>query len=106
METRTSLAARIGGLTRHAMHGSAELSRHGQDALLARFEHEVDPECRLTESERRSRAEALRRAHMARLALRSAEARSKNKTGRPQSIRSKKEHADADGDSTASVSHA
>lgn len=76
-----SLSARIGGLTRHAMQGSAELSRSGSDALFARFEREVDPAGVLTTAERQSRAEALRRAHMTRLALKSAESRSRRRGG-------------------------
>jgi hypothetical protein len=73
--TSRTLRARIGGLTRHAMHGSEDLSRRGRDAMLARFEAQVDPEGKLRPEERRSRAVALRKAHMARLALASAVAR-------------------------------
>ena len=64
------------------MHGSAELSRQGHDALMDRFRREVDPELVLPEAERQSRAEALRRAHMTRLALRSAESRAARKGNR------------------------
>lgn len=77
-----STANRIGGLTRHALHGSAELSLQGAAGLLARFEHEVDPEKVLPEAERRSRAQALRRAHMLRIARLSAKARAANRSGR------------------------
>jgi hypothetical protein len=44
-------------------------------AALARFENEVDPEGRLSASERARRAEHALRAHMTRLALRSAQVR-------------------------------
>jgi hypothetical protein len=71
------LSNRIGGLTYHAKHGSTDLSRLGVQGNLARFEREVDPGNLLPAEERRSRALALRRAHMARLALASAKARTK-----------------------------
>ncbi|HYZ99132.1 MAG TPA: hypothetical protein VE575_10315 [Acidimicrobiales bacterium] len=44
-------------------------------AALARFENEVDPEGRLSAPERARRAEHALRAHMTRLALRSAQVR-------------------------------
>jgi hypothetical protein len=73
--TSRILSARIAGLTRHAMHGSEELSRRGREAMLSRFEAQVDPEGKLRPEERRSRALALRKAHMTRLAIASAAAR-------------------------------
>lgn len=50
-------------------------------AALARFEAEVDPAGVLAPMERRRRAEHARRAHMKRLALRSAKARRLGATG-------------------------
>ena len=44
-------------------------------AWLARFEAQVDPDGHLTPEDRAQRARSLMRAHMARLALRSAQAR-------------------------------
>ena len=44
-------------------------------ALMARFEHEVDPDGSLPQAERQRRAQHLRKAHFARLALKSAQAR-------------------------------
>jgi hypothetical protein len=44
-------------------------------AALARFEEQVDPDGRLSPTERARRAEHAQRAHMTRLALRSAQAR-------------------------------
>ena len=44
-------------------------------AALARFEEQVDPERQLSATERARRAEHAMRAHMTRLALRSAQAR-------------------------------
>ena len=48
-----------------------------RQAANDRFEREVDPDGRLPIVERRRRADAARRAHMQRLALRSAQARRK-----------------------------
>jgi hypothetical protein len=45
--------------------------------FLRRFETQVDPDGRLTLEERSRRAESAMKAHMARLALRSAKARQK-----------------------------
>jgi hypothetical protein len=44
-------------------------------AALARFEHQVDPDGLLPPAERAQRADQAMRAHMARLALRSVQAR-------------------------------
>ena len=44
-------------------------------ALMAKFEHEVDPDGSLAPQERARRAEHLRKAHYQRLALKSARAR-------------------------------
>jgi hypothetical protein len=44
-------------------------------AALARFERQVDPDRRLGPTERARRAESAMRAHMSRLALRSAQVR-------------------------------
>jgi len=46
-------------------------------AFLARFEHQVDPDGRLSPAERERRAESARKAYFARLALKSAAARRK-----------------------------
>lgn len=52
-----------------------ERTRRGREAFLRRFEDEVDPDRRLSDPERLRRAEQARRAHFARLALRSSQAR-------------------------------
>jgi hypothetical protein len=49
--------------------------------LLAKFEAEADPDGRLPDEERRRRAEHLRKAHMARMALASSRARAARKGG-------------------------
>ncbi|WP_433333010.1 hypothetical protein [Spirillospora sp. CA-294931] len=50
-------------------------TKPARDAFLAKFEREVDPEGALPPDERRGRAEQAMRAHMLRLAKRSAMAR-------------------------------
>jgi hypothetical protein len=52
-------------------------TRPGREAFLARFERQVDPDGQLPEVERRRRAEHAKRAYMAKLAMRSAKARSR-----------------------------
>lgn len=64
----------IGGLVCQSRHG-AELSRRGVAGARARFEREADPDETLPPEERRRRGELLYRAHMRRLAIRSAAAR-------------------------------
>lgn len=70
-------AGRIGGLMKAARHSPNELTAAARAGFLARFAREADPEGLLPEEERLRRADAHMRAHMARLALRSAEARRK-----------------------------
>ena len=50
-------------------------------AAFARFEREVDPDGVLSPAERARRAESARKAYFTRLALRSAQARRRNRTG-------------------------
>jgi len=72
-----SLRARIGAHTLHATHDSKQLTAPGRKAFLDRFETQVDPERVLSPEERAERAHHALQAHMARLALRSAQARRK-----------------------------
>jgi hypothetical protein len=69
---------RIGGLTRWAHEsnpsGATAPARRG---LTARFEREVDPDGTLPPAERAVRVERARKAYMARLAKKSADARRK-----------------------------
>ena len=50
-------------------------TKAARDALLAKFEQQADPDGTLDPAERARRAEHLRKAHYARLALASAQAR-------------------------------
>ena len=56
-------------------------TKAARDGLLAKFEAEADPDGRLPAEERRRRAEHLRKAHMARMALASSRARAARKGG-------------------------
>ncbi|MPZ49069.1 MAG: hypothetical protein GEU75_07165 [Dehalococcoidia bacterium] len=74
-----TLAARVGAFSLHAKYDSRELTVNARRAFARRFEDQVDPERQLPEAERQRRAEAAKRAYMARLALKSAEARRNKK---------------------------
>jgi hypothetical protein len=56
------------------------MTSRARDAFMRRFEDLVDPQRKLVPSERSRRAEAARRAHFTRLALKSANARAKRKS--------------------------
>lgn len=87
-----SLRARIAAHAMHARNDPAEITANARAAFLAKFEQEADPDGILPPEERRRRAEHLRSAYFARLALASAKARRTRKppeqagdatTGRP-----------------------
>lgn len=66
---------RIGAYVTHGRYDSREITKPARDGFLRRFLEEADPDGRLPPAERQRRAESLLKAHMARLALRSAQAR-------------------------------
>jgi len=70
-----TLRARLAAHTMHARNDPEAITANARAAFLAKFEREADPECVLPPEERRRRAEHLRSAHFARLALASAKAR-------------------------------
>jgi hypothetical protein len=72
---RAAAIGRIGAHQLHASRDSADITRAARSAFLDKFEHEADPDGVLAPQERRRRAGHLRRAHMLRLALRSADVR-------------------------------
>ncbi len=78
--TEASLRGRMGAYTLHATHDSNQTSAPGRARFLDNFLIKVDPDGVLSESERRRRAEFALKAHMANLALKSAQAR-RNKGG-------------------------
>jgi hypothetical protein len=65
----------------HARHDSRTVTANARRAFADRFEHEVDPDGVLPVAERLRRAEHARRAHMLRLALRSAQVRRRRTSG-------------------------
>jgi hypothetical protein len=75
------LRAKIAANTRWSKEDPAPTAARGQAGLQARFEREVDPDGTLSPQERTRRAEAARKAHMQRLALRSSQARAARKAG-------------------------
>lgn len=74
-----SMRARIAALARWSKEDPQPAARRGQDALMARFVREVDPDNQLPPAERQRRALAARKAHMTRLALASSRARARGK---------------------------
>lgn len=69
------LRARLAALAMHARNDGRQVTANARKAFLDRFEHQVDPDGVLPDAERRRRAEYAKRAHMTRLALRSAQTR-------------------------------
>jgi hypothetical protein len=72
------LRGRIGGFAAAAANNTHELTLPARKAFLAKFERQVDPHQVLPEEERKRRAMAARKAHFARLALKSAQKRRRN----------------------------
>jgi hypothetical protein len=74
--TERRLRAQIAAETSWARTADpSKRSKPGRDAAFERFEYQADPDHELAPPERRRRAEHLRRAHMMRLALKSAQSR-------------------------------
>jgi hypothetical protein len=73
--TERVLRARVAAHAKHAKHDPRAAMDNARAVFLARFEQQVDPDGLLPFAERQRRAEQLRSAHFARLALASAKAR-------------------------------
>lgn len=73
--SQRTLQARLAAYAMHARHDGREVTANARKAFTERFEREVDPDGVLPVAERQRRAEHAMRAHMTRLALRSAQAR-------------------------------
>jgi hypothetical protein len=71
------LRGRIGAYVLHSRYDSRELTKAARAAFESKFERDVDPAGVLPPEERLRRAEMARKAHYARLALKSAQARRK-----------------------------
>ena len=69
------MAGRIGGLTTASRHDPRETTAKARATFLASFERKVDPDGSLPPDERVRRATLARKAHFARLALKSAQVR-------------------------------
>ncbi len=74
-----SLRGRIGAYALHSKYDSKEITKAARHAFLSKWEAEVDPQGVLPENERLRRAENALKAHMAKLALKSAKARAARK---------------------------
>ena len=72
-------AARIAALDRWSREDPRQGTLPARRGFLARFEDQVDPDRKLSDTERRRRAQRALRAHMRRLAQRSAEVRRRAK---------------------------
>ena len=77
-----ALRARIAAHAMHGRHDARQTTAKARAAFLASFERQADPEGRLPAAERQRRAEQLRRAYFARLALASAKARKARRPAR------------------------
>jgi hypothetical protein len=67
--------ASVAALTRHAFGDTVAATAPARAGFRAKFERQVDPDNRLTPEERSRRADRLMRAHMLKLAAKSADAR-------------------------------
>ena len=77
-----SARARIAAYTSWAnTEDPTERTHKARSAFMERFERQVDPDGRLAPAERQRRAEALKKAYFAGLALKSAQARRKGGAG-------------------------
>lgn len=74
-----STRARIAALTRHSRGDTTAATAPARKGFMAKFEREVDPDGTLPVAERQRRAERAMRAHMLRLAAKSADARRRPK---------------------------
>jgi hypothetical protein len=73
--TERALRARLAAHAKHAKHDPRAAMDKARAAFLASFEQQADPDGVLSPAERDRRAQQLRSAHFARLALASAKAR-------------------------------
>lgn len=79
MDSIGTIRGRIGAHALHAKYDSREITASARLAFDGRFEREVDPDGTLDPAERARRAKHARKAHMLRLALKSAKVRRERK---------------------------
>ena len=83
IDSLARIRGRIGGLALASQRDPRKYTARARATFLDRFNHEVDPDRVLPPSERARRAEAAKKLHFTRLALKSAKARSRRmKNGR------------------------
>lgn len=73
------MRARLAAHTLHAKVDSSEHTKPARKAFLERFENEVDPDRTLPREERLRRAEQAKKAYFTRLALKSVQARRRDR---------------------------
>ena len=83
MSSTASQRARLAAYSLRAQRDPREYTAAARSAAFERFVTLVDPDGSLPEPERLARAEAARRAHMVRAALKSAETRRKKAATAP-----------------------
>ena len=76
-KSQRQLRGRLGAYTRSSQYDGKAVTAKARQTFLDRFEHEVDPDHQLPVAERARRAEAARKAHFSRMAMKSAKARSR-----------------------------
>ena len=82
-DSLATLRGRIGAYALHSQRDPRETTRAARRAFLGKFEVAVDPDGVLPPAERARRAEAAKKLHFTRLALRSLKTRRRKKSGRP-----------------------
>ena len=76
--SQATIRARIAAYTLHSKYDAKKTTAKARATFLRTFEQQVDPDGQLPEEERQRRAAAARKAHFARLALKSARARQRS----------------------------
>ncbi len=76
-QSQRILRARLAAFTRSSLYDGKTVTAKARETFLASFERKVDPDHLLPAAECARRAEAARRAHFTRLAMKSAKARSR-----------------------------
>ena len=74
-----TMRARLAAHRVHAKVNSSEHTKPARKAFFERFENEVDPDRTLPKEERLRRAERAKKAYFTRLALKSAQARRRDR---------------------------
>ncbi len=76
-KSQRQLRARLGAYTRASQYDGKAVTAKARQTFLDQFEQQVDPDKQLPPAERARRAQAARKAHFTRLAMKSAKARSR-----------------------------